>query len=52
MVSIRLQGREREQDYINKLNPQLERAIAEALRLIEEYPALEPKPEERPRRGR
>ncbi len=40
------------QDYVNELDPQLERAIAEALRLIEEYPALEPKPEERPRRGR
>jgi tricorn protease len=40
------------QDYVNEIDPQLERAIAEALRLIEEYPALEPKPEERPRRGR
>ncbi len=40
------------QDYVNNLDPQLERAIAEALRLVEEYPALEPKPGERPRRGR
>jgi len=40
------------QDYVNELDPQLERAIAEALHLIDEYPALEPKPEERPRRGR
>ena len=51
-LSIRLQGREQRQDYVKKLDPQLERAIAEALRLIDEYPALEPKPEERPRRGR
>src|SRR6266487_2333089 len=40
------------QDYVNNVDPQLERAIAEALRMIEEVPALEPKPEERPRRGR
>jgi tricorn protease len=40
------------QDYVNKVDPQLERAIAEALRQIEMRPALEPKPEERPRRGR
>lgn len=40
------------QDYVNKRDPQLERAIAEALRLIKEHPALEPKPGERPRRGR
>lgn len=40
------------QDYVNEIDPQLERAIAEALRLIEEYPVLEAKPEERPRRGR
>ena len=40
------------QDYVNNVDPQLERAIAEALRLIEEVPVLEPKPGERPRRGR
>jgi len=40
------------QDYVKGIDPQLERAIAEALRLIEERPSLEPKPGERPRRGR
>jgi tricorn protease len=40
------------QDFVNKVDPQLDRAIAEALRLIEEMPALEPKPEERPRKAR
>ena len=40
------------QDYVNKADPQLDRAIAETVRLIEEVPALEPKPGERPRRGR
>ncbi len=40
------------QDYVNKDDPQLKRAIEEALRLIDEYPTLEPKPGERPRRGR
>jgi len=40
------------QDYVNDIDPQLERAIAEALRLIEEKPALEPQPEERPKRAR
>ncbi len=40
------------QDYVNGVDPQLERAIAEALRLIEECPTLEPQPGERPRRGR
>ncbi|TMB86768.1 MAG: peptidase [Chloroflexi bacterium] len=40
------------QDYVNDVDPQLERAIAEALRLIEERPFLEPKPGERPQRGR
>src|SRR2546421_6343 len=40
------------QDYVNDIDPQLERAIAEAFRLIEEKPSLEPKPEERPKRGR
>src|SRR5258708_38908615 len=40
------------QDYNNNTDPQLQRALAEALRLIEEYPTLEPKPGERPRLGR
>src|SRR6266699_2630581 len=40
------------QDYVENRDPQLERAVAEALRLIEERPALEPKPGERPRLGR
>jgi tricorn protease len=40
------------QDFVNKVDPQLDRAIAEALRLTEEMPALEPKPEERPRKAR
>lgn len=32
------------QDYVNNIDPQLERAIAEALRLIEEQPGLMPEP--------
>jgi tricorn protease len=40
------------QDYAQGVDPQLERAIAEALRLIDEQPALEPQPGERPRRGK
>jgi len=40
------------QDYTRGTDPQLERAIAEALKLIEERPYLEPKPGERPRRRR
>ncbi len=40
------------QDFANHEDPQLQRAIAEALRLIEEKPALEPKPGERPRLSR
>ena len=40
------------QDFVNNIDPQLDRAIAEALRLIEEMPALEPTPEERPRKAR
>ncbi len=40
------------QDYNNNTDPQLQRALAEALRQIEEYPTLEPKPGERPRLGR
>lgn len=38
------------QDYIKGIDTQLDRAIAEALRLIEEVPVLEPKPGEKPRR--
>ncbi|GCF09082.1 S41 family peptidase [Dictyobacter arantiisoli] len=40
------------QDFVKSNDPQLERAIAEALRLSEEYPVLEPRPGERPRLGR
>ena len=40
------------QDYVQGVDSQLNRAIAEALRLIEEVPVLEPKPGERPRRNR
>jgi tricorn protease len=40
------------QDYVRGADPQLERAIAEALRLIKEQPSLEPKPGDRPRFGR
>lgn len=40
------------QDYSHSFDPQLERAIAEALRQAEECPTLEPKPGERPHRGR
>ncbi|HVB26250.1 MAG TPA: PDZ domain-containing protein [Ktedonobacteraceae bacterium] len=40
------------QDYVNEIDPQLDRAIAETLRMIEEFPTLEPIPGERPRRGR
>nr|BBH95804.1 tricorn protease [Thermogemmatispora argillosa] len=40
------------QDYAHERDPQLERAVAEALRLLESYPVLEPKPGERPRRSR
>lgn len=40
------------QDYANQRDPQLERAVTEALRLAEEVPTLEPEPGERPRRGR
>ena len=38
------------QDFANGVDPQLERAITEALRMIEERPALEPKPQERPKK--
>ncbi|HKV57674.1 MAG TPA: PDZ domain-containing protein [Ktedonobacteraceae bacterium] len=40
------------QDFVNDIDPQLDRAIAEALRMIEETPALEPNAGERPRKGR
>jgi tricorn protease len=40
------------QDYAHDVDPQLERAVAEALRLIAERPYLEPRPGERPRRVR
>lgn len=36
------------QDYVHDVDPQLQRAIEEALHQIEVRPALEPKPEERP----
>jgi len=37
------------QDYVNDRDPQLERAIEEALKQIEQVPVLEPNPGERPR---
>ncbi|HLZ56649.1 MAG TPA: PDZ domain-containing protein [Ktedonosporobacter sp.] len=40
------------QDYTRDIDPQLERAIEEALRRADDYPALEPNPGERPRKGR
>lgn len=40
------------QDFAQQSDPQLARAISEALRLVEEVPALEPKPGDRPRLGR
>lgn len=40
------------QDYANGTDPQLERAIAEALRIAETYPILEPIPGEKPRRNK
>ncbi len=40
------------QDYNSDRDPQLERALAEALRLVEEHPTLEPKPGDRPSRAR
>ncbi len=39
-------------DFANNLDPQLDRAIAEATRLIEERPALAPTTGQRPRLGR
>jgi len=40
------------QDFVNNIDPQLDRAIAETLRLIEDITAFEPKPEERPSKAR
>jgi len=40
------------QDFVNNIDPQLDRAIAEAMRLIEDMPTLEPMPGERPGKGR
>jgi tricorn protease len=40
------------QDYVAGVDPQLARAVDEALRIAEDYPVLEPKPEERPLRSR
>ena len=40
------------QDFAAASDPQLERAIAEALRLIAEVPVLEPRPGDKPHRGR
>ena len=40
------------QDFVHNVDPQLDRAIAEALRMLEERPRLEPKPGDRPRLGR
>jgi tricorn protease len=40
------------QDYVNGIDPQLERAVAEALRIAASYPTLEPNPGEKPRRGK
>jgi tricorn protease len=39
------------QDYAHNVDPQLQRAIEEALHQIEVRPALEPEPEERPRKA-
>ncbi|HEY3992315.1 MAG TPA: PDZ domain-containing protein [Ktedonobacteraceae bacterium] len=39
-------------DYVNKRDPQLERAIEECLKQIEIYPALRPEPGERPKTAR
>ncbi|HVU71275.1 MAG TPA: PDZ domain-containing protein [Ktedonobacteraceae bacterium] len=40
------------QDYVNKRDPQLVRAIEECLKQIETYPVLHPEPGERPRTAR
>ncbi len=40
------------QDYVNNKDPQLDRALTEALRLLEERPGLAPNPEERPKKAR
>jgi tricorn protease len=40
------------QDYVCNTDPQLMRAVAEALRLLDTYPLLEPNPGERPYKGK
>lgn len=40
------------QDFVQRKDPQLERALQEALRMMEERPTLEPAPGDRPRLGR
>jgi tricorn protease len=40
------------QDFVQGIDSQLDRALAEALRLAEELPVLEPRPGERPKLGR
>ncbi len=40
------------QDFVNNIDPQMDRAIAEALRLTEDMPTLEPVPGEQPRKAR
>jgi tricorn protease len=40
------------QDFVNNIDPQLDRAITEVLRLIEDMPTFEPKPGEKPRKAR
>ena len=39
------------QDYAQGIDPQLARGIAEALRLVEEYPSHNPTPDKPPRRN-
>ena len=39
-------------DFAKNVDTQLERALAETLRLIEERPSLEPQPGDRPQLGR
>jgi len=39
------------QDYVQGSDPQLSRALAEAMRLVEEHPAQTPEPGPRPQRG-
>ncbi|HEY7419032.1 MAG TPA: S41 family peptidase, partial [Ktedonobacteraceae bacterium] len=40
------------QDYVCGIDPQLTRAVTEALHLLDTYPLLEPKPGERPYKGK